>query len=964
MDRILFPYECRMQFLTAPATSSLLKFPEGTVEALGEDDPTRGSVLWGKISGGTSGLAWLARGPHFEVVNSMTGERLSAYCFSGPHGRLPTVRVVKEFSSWERPALLIGVGNDLCLFDLERSRVVKAIALPGRVIAIEPITNVGEGDASTQYLHESLQCFSGVAAVATNVGRVFLVDLCLHNFSWGQKEIEILDREYVTAAPAEVPQIRETVMGGGRHLCFQLQNSSRSAVSTLYFISRTNQLVVGFCNGTFSLWNMGTLTREHNSQLNGGRIPVSGVTFQEPENDPGNSCYLWAVQSAPKRGGGVLSFRLLQLTFGKRRRVASGQVMYEGLARCEERFGVDLRGGNSNSNMKLLGCQTIEKFSDRLDGGNSINGVMSPFISVSIFSWQVCTSGQKNPSTYLSVFDINGWLDAQMPAMLRPESLHDCPYFALWSLDTVTSPAPLDLVLDMMEEQLEVIVSTAAQTGYLDILTEYFKRWTSEGKTCQVENIQFVRECAWNRVLTRTDEFNQLCVPLFDGSFVDQKTIQSLYDCQFYLCNLSTILNCLPREEQDLSEEGFPDLTNKQVLAGHQSLYAQVVTWFCRCGLLPQGLDAGQRSSRPFYNYPLLQRCCTAQRQRLTRLSRGKWDLAGLMIDRMVSDLGERVQNLWCTDKQKTGKYPPPSLQALLQLYLLDGIEEIDKHKITMYLLLDIGWAVPGNRERLLHSFCAAFAIPKGFVQLVQGFWLLDHNDYENSLVLLCHPATARSASWLRQRAIQSLMCQGQHRRALTYIRMTRPLITSSREAQLYLSVFLSNRCMADVWNLLQQYSSDDNREELLLHMFKTCLEMGLAEGFLELPFTDTELACLEEILESSDLIEDHEFFPANHPKPVNNTAAVRVNKSAEVTLTDSWKNQMLKVLPFPRVASWCSQLLRLLPGRLQGKGTEGQQRSAEDQEAGQTEPAPAIQTAELPAIVEENTEAMLPIQE
>ncbi|XP_053931825.1 protein ELYS-like [Cuculus canorus] len=560
------PLECRMQFLTAPATSSLLKFPEGTVEALGEDDPTRGSVLWGKISGGTSGLAWLARGPHFEVVNSVTGERLSAYRFSGLHGRPPTVRVVKEFSSWERPALLIGVGNVLCLFDLERSRVVKAIALPGRVIAIEPITNVGEGDASTQYLHESLQCFSGVAAVATDVGRVFLVDLCLHNFSWGQKEIETLDLEYVTAAPAEVPRIRETVMEEGRHLCFQLQNSSRSAVSTLYFISRTNQLVVGFCNGTLSLWNMGTLTREHNSRLNGGRIPVSGVTFQEPENDPGNSCYLWAVQSTPKRGGGVLSFRLLQLTFGKRTCVASGQVMYEGLERCEERFSLDLRDGNfpwagQNSSMKLLGCQTIESFSDDVDEDNSINRVMSPFISVSIFSWQVCTSGQKNPSTYLSVFDINGWLDAEMPAMLRPESLHDCSYFALWSLDTVTSPAPLDLILDMMvdqtsltwkdspsylapgqnpharnysfgvmcllsfgvcrvtctsslegEEELEVIVSTAAQTGCLDILTEFFKSWTSEEKPNTAENIHFVRECAWNTVLNTAEEFNQLCV--------------------------------------------------------------------------------------------------------------------------------------------------------------------------------------------------------------------------------------------------------------------------------------------------------------------------------------------------------------------------------------------------------------------------------------------------------------------
>lgn len=33
------------------------------------------------------------------------------------------------------------------------------------------------------------------------------------------------------------------------------------------------------------------------TQLEGGRVPVYAVTFQEPENDPRNCCYLWAVQS-------------------------------------------------------------------------------------------------------------------------------------------------------------------------------------------------------------------------------------------------------------------------------------------------------------------------------------------------------------------------------------------------------------------------------------------------------------------------------------------------------------------------------------------------------------------------------------------------------------------------------------------------------------------------------------------
>lgn len=86
---------------------------------------------------GRSGLAWLACGPQLEVVNSVTGERLSAYRFSGVNEQPPTVRVVKEFSWQKRTGLLVGLeeaeGSVLCLYDLGISRVVKAVALSGRV---------------------------------------------------------------------------------------------------------------------------------------------------------------------------------------------------------------------------------------------------------------------------------------------------------------------------------------------------------------------------------------------------------------------------------------------------------------------------------------------------------------------------------------------------------------------------------------------------------------------------------------------------------------------------------------------------------------------------------------------------------------------------------------------------------------------------------------------------------------
>eukprot|EP00061_Rhincodon_typus_P010542 g34908.t1 len=92
--------------------------------------------------------------------------------------------------------------------------------------------------------------------------------------------------------------MRETVMREGRHLCFQLQSPSAIAASAMSYVPRTNQLVVGFANGYVQLWNLKTLKKEYYSQLEGGKVPVYAFTFQEPENDPRNCCYLWAVQSA------------------------------------------------------------------------------------------------------------------------------------------------------------------------------------------------------------------------------------------------------------------------------------------------------------------------------------------------------------------------------------------------------------------------------------------------------------------------------------------------------------------------------------------------------------------------------------------------------------------------------------------------------------------------------------------
>lgn len=132
-----------MHDLTAKVTSSLLPFPRVTTDALGEDETAHDSVLHGSftvgktdtlsslvrvtnvfvmgistcnkgndanphcvcVCVGRAGLAWLACGPHLEVVRAMTGERLSAYCFSGRGEHPPTVLAARDFSWLKRSVL-------------------------------------------------------------------------------------------------------------------------------------------------------------------------------------------------------------------------------------------------------------------------------------------------------------------------------------------------------------------------------------------------------------------------------------------------------------------------------------------------------------------------------------------------------------------------------------------------------------------------------------------------------------------------------------------------------------------------------------------------------------------------------------------------------------------------------------------------------------------------------------------
>uniref|UniRef100_A0AAZ3NU44 AT hook containing transcription factor 1 n=1 Tax=Oncorhynchus tshawytscha TaxID=74940 RepID=A0AAZ3NU44_ONCTS len=895
-----------MRDLAAQVTSSLLCFPKVTVDALGEDEITLDSVLRGKFTVG-NGLAWLACGPQLEVVHAVTGERLSAYCFSGEGEHPPGVLAARDFSWLKRTGLLVCLeeaqGSILCLYDLGISRVVKAVVVPGRITAIEPLVSYGGASASTQHLHQSLRWFFGVAAVVTDLGHVLLVDLCLDDLSCSQSELEASDLEVVTKSPAEIPRLREQETRQGRHLCLQLSSPTGTGATALQYIPRTNQLAVGFSDGYLQLWNMKTLKKEYHSQLEGGRVPVYAFTFQEPENDPRNCCYLWAVQSAQDSEADGVSLHLLQLAFSERKCLASGKIFYEGLEYCEERYSQELSSTAfplraQTTNTRLLSCQTIEKFRHHPDRDESMNEVASPDTSVSIFSWQVKAYGQGNPSTYIGVFDINRWYHAQMPDSLRTgESLRSCPYLAVWSLDTVvemTSPCPL---LDILVHER----SLSRGLPYTSPPPEQFFKPTTYNfdATCllntglvhltcsgyQKETLSFLRKAAscssdvisngYSRCLM-SGLLSSRLADVQPSSLSQEEQLDAILSTAVETSSLGLITGCIKQwtaEEQPGSAVNLRYILEwawDKVVLTKEELDGICAPLFDSSSNFtdPQTLQLLQHSQRLLGNLSTIFHCLLSEAQELTQ--RG---LLGLLNKNLVSSLISQYARvvLWFC---RTG-------------LLNSNIYCSGKLRINHLRLLRGKWCADCLMIDGLVAQCGARLV---------DLWKRDEGGtgqyppptLHNSLELLLHPATSPSLwGWQHGHVLQALMCQGQHGVALRYLHVMKPPLSSTAQAQLCLSVLLHNRCLVEALALLRQHSNRLNAEELLRFLYETCQELGLMKELLKLPLGLAEQECLERFLQGTGGLQNRELLMVHYLQQANYVPALQLNHTLKMNTNE-----------------------------------------------------------------------------
>lgn len=227
-------------------------------------------------------------------------------------------------------------------------------------------------------------------------------------------------------------------------------------------------------------------------------------------------------------------------------------------------------------------------------------------------------------------------------------------------------------------------------------------------------------------------------------------------------------------------------------------------------------------------------------------------------------------------------KYPPPSLRALLDIYLLDNITEESKCVVTIYLLLDIMSSFPNKQNSTIESFYRLFSISFNQLTLIQEFWNIDRKNFEGFLTS-ASPNHCQTFVLATYKNYSSLNKSWWAQLALIYINRMNPMLFADSDILLHLSVLIYNRYMVEACHLLRQHSNNLNRKDFLKYTSEMCQDMGLLEDFLKLPLKDTEQECLVRILQSSSSVQYHEILLAHHLQHVSYNPALKLSQTLQM---------------------------------------------------------------------------------
>ncbi|KAK4321740.1 hypothetical protein Pmani_007480 [Petrolisthes manimaculis] len=470
------------------------------------------------------------------------------------------------------------------------------------------------------------------------------------------------------------------------------------------------------------------------------------------------------------------------------------------------------------------------------------------------------------------------FLVAQGPsAIVNPEDAYArCVFAGLLLTDSVSRSSSSAMV-----SEREALLNVALDQQLVSLLVQCVSEF-SEGRFTSLGcSLPSLLDWAWSRVTAIKNTNDTLCLPLFDPEcgVVSSDNISSIHQNLTSLASLTTVVTAIRdfAHTNLITLQGAGELKCRVQVVGLVRQHLTAVLWFYHCGLLSSGLVEDTPEEQPAgvpFPADLLARIYHNRRLEIQRLSTSLSGKEILMIDGLLEEAGgaegtggsgSSIGQAW-QEEGSSDMYPPPSLHALLSIFLLPDVATTTKHRIVQYLFLDLASLLTDGYVRVVEElvkYPSSFSLSPSLIKLTQAFWLLDHKDFQEALNVLLDPLvnTNDLSPWQHRRIMKAFLYQGESGRALRYAQLRQPPMVDPDDIRLHLTLLLANGLIREAFHFQRTHRIRNNAHDLLNHLFHGCEQLGKLESIIHLPLCPLEESALVSYLHTSASTSAHDYL-------------------------------------------------------------------------------------------------------
>lgn len=375
-------------------------------------------------------------------------------------------------------------------------------------------------------------------------------------------------------------------------------------------------------------------------------------------------------------------------------------------------------------------------------------------------------------------------------------------------------------------------------------------------------DLNMVVEWIWTKVEYIKNSIDHLVKPLFDlsGCNVSQQDISKLVCYESHLGTLLFLLNKIFKRSVDATNLSFDKLKFRIEVVELIQTYLKFILLFENFGLLPDQ-DASDPNHNSIYSYEKLKKFYEKRREDFVAICPDYLkDDDILLIDILVEYIRPQLSALLQSSEQfeafKTLKhlYPPPNLSSLLQMFLLDTVPLIYKESILLYFIYDLSDCLTEHPliEQKILLFVSSLNIQQGVRNFVEGFWFLDHQNYDLALKLFTHPLVTTSLSDFKidiqlfnkliQRVLECFLFENQFKMGMMFIKnCNHVLLDQEPNENLYMQILLLNGNLTNAFEFQRERCSDKNPGHLFYKLLFISEKIDRLIQICQLPLNEFE---------------------------------------------------------------------------------------------------------------------------